>query len=92
MVKEWRKWAEGICRTVKEILPEAEAYVIGSVARGDAVAASDVDLLIVLLEVPERAPGKSRDSGRDRRQIRPPMGWTSIRVPSSHKGEGKSLA
>lgn len=55
MLREWRVWADKICRAVREMFPDAEVYVIGSVARGEAVAASDVDILIVLPEVPERA-------------------------------------
>jgi len=60
MVKEWREWAEKICKAVREMFPDAEVYVIGSVARGEAVAASDVDLLIALPEVPERALERAR--------------------------------
>ena len=52
MVRNWRVWIEKIARIVKELLPDAEIYVVGSVARGDYVASSDVDVLVVAPSVP----------------------------------------
>lgn len=54
MLREWRKWVMELCKVVEEVLPEAEVYVIGSVARGDFVASSDVDVVVVSQGAPEK--------------------------------------
>ncbi|MEM0027795.1 MAG: nucleotidyltransferase domain-containing protein [Ignisphaera sp.] len=54
LVSEWRLWASRIARVVKEVIPDAEVYVIGSVARGDNVGGSDVDILIVSEYAPKK--------------------------------------
>jgi len=64
MVKSWRRWTERIAEAVEEVVPEAEVYVFGSVVRGEAIGGSDVDILIIVDELPrgvlERA--KTRES------------------------------
>ncbi len=54
MVREWRSWINKVVEVVKELFPDAEVYLIGSVAEGRAVGASDVDLLVVSSRVPTR--------------------------------------
>ena len=53
MLNEWRLWINEVAEAVRRIVPDAEVYVIGSVARGDAVASSDLDLLIISDGIPE---------------------------------------
>ncbi len=53
MVREWRSWILRVAKAIREIWPEAEAYLVGSVARGEAIGSSDVDLLVVLDNPPE---------------------------------------
>ena len=60
MLKEWEKWAHEIANAVKELISEAEVYVIGSVARGDYVAGSDVDVLVISRRVPEKLSERGR--------------------------------
>ncbi len=60
MVKNWRKWVERIAREAKVLIPGAEIYVIGSVARGDYVASSDVDVVVVSPSVPRSASSRGR--------------------------------
>ena len=60
ILKNWRSWMERIAKAIKELLPDAEVYVIGSVARGDYIAASDVDVLIVSAHTPEDLRSRSR--------------------------------
>ena len=60
MLKEWEKWVRKIAGAIKELIPEAEVYVIGSVARGDYVAGSDVDILIVSRKIPEKLSERGR--------------------------------
>jgi predicted nucleotidyltransferase len=49
MISEWRSYAKKIARAARESLgPSAEVYMFGSAARGEAVAASDIDILVVV--------------------------------------------
>jgi hypothetical protein len=46
--KNWRKYAEEICFSLKKVLPDVMVVVFGSVMRGDYVPSlSDIDILIV---------------------------------------------
>ncbi|QXJ32169.1 nucleotidyltransferase domain-containing protein [Saccharolobus shibatae] len=46
--KNWRKYAEEICISLKKILPDVMVVVFGSVIRGDYVPSlSDIDVLVV---------------------------------------------
>jgi len=60
MIINWRKWAKKIANEVKEVLPDAEIYVIGSVVRGDYTGGSDVDVLIISSQAPQKARERSR--------------------------------
>lgn len=54
MLRSWREWIGRVVGAVKELLPDAEVYVIGSVAEGSAVGSSDLDLLVVSRAAPSR--------------------------------------
>lgn len=54
MLREWRSWIENVVKAIKDLLPDAEIYVIGSVAEGRAIATSDLDLLVVSARAPKR--------------------------------------
>jgi len=54
MLKEWKTWVQKIAETVKELVPNVQVYVIGSVVRGDYVAGSDVDVLVISPNIPEK--------------------------------------
>ena len=60
MLKEWEKWVREIADAAKELIPEAEVYIIGSVARGDYVAGSDVDILVISRKIPEKLSERGR--------------------------------
>ena len=61
MVRNWRVWALKIGRAAREILGEkTKVFVFGSVVRGEAYGASDVDILIF----GEGIPGSARERGR----------------------------
>ncbi len=60
MLKNWKAWVSKIAKVAKELMLDAEVYVIGSVVRGDFVAGSDVDILIVSNSVPERIVGRGK--------------------------------
>lgn len=60
MLKNWRAWVEKIAEVVRTLLPRAKVYVIGSAVRGDYVAGSDVDVLIVSEHIPDRLVERSR--------------------------------
>ena len=46
MLRDWKRHEETITRVARELLPDAEVYVFGSIVRGEAVGGSDVDVLI----------------------------------------------
>ncbi len=53
MLREWREWVRRIARVARELIPDAEVYVIGSIIRGDYTGGSDVDVLIVSPNAPK---------------------------------------
>ncbi len=54
MLRKWRKWIPKVVETIKQLLPDAEIYIIGSIAREEAIAASDLDLLVISQKIPEK--------------------------------------
>ncbi len=60
MLREWRTWVQHIARITREILPDAQVYVTGSTVRGDQVGGSDVDVLIISQNIPEKAIEKAK--------------------------------
>ncbi len=48
ILHDWARLAREAARAVRETHPKARVYVAGSVARGEAIAASDLDLIVVL--------------------------------------------
>ncbi|MCX8204916.1 MAG: nucleotidyltransferase domain-containing protein [Candidatus Nezhaarchaeota archaeon] len=60
MLRSWRSWVDRIAALVKELVPNVEVYVIGSAVRGDQVAVSDVDVLVVSQFIPERPLERAR--------------------------------
>ncbi len=49
-LRRWREYAEKVCRAVRDIIPDAEVYVIGGVAEGRTTIYSDIDILIIVKE------------------------------------------
>ena len=47
-LRRWREYAEKIAKAVKDLLPDAQVYVIGSVAEGNTTVYSDIDILVVV--------------------------------------------
>jgi len=61
MLREWKRWSKLIAIAAREIISnDVEVYVIGSIAEGDYVAGSDVDILIISSKVPERPSERSK--------------------------------
>jgi len=60
MLRDWRTWVQRIAAVARELLPDAEVYVIGSVVRGDQVGGSDVDILVVSQSAPRKAVEKAK--------------------------------
>ncbi len=52
LLRGWRTLAEKAARAAKEARPDAQVYLAGSTARGEEIAASDIDLVIVLPREP----------------------------------------
>jgi|YelNatPaOPRAMG01_1025707.scaffolds.fasta_scaffold88477_2 predicted nucleotidyltransferase len=53
MVREWEIYVERIAKAAKELMPDAEIYVFGSVVKGEATGGSDVDILIKSNNLPK---------------------------------------
>jgi DNA polymerase sigma len=47
-LKRWREYAEKIAKAVKDLIPEAKVYVIGSIAENRTTIYSDIDILIAI--------------------------------------------
>ncbi|ABL78391.1 nucleotidyltransferase domain-containing protein [Thermofilum pendens] len=47
-LRRWREYAEAVAKAAKDLRPDAEVYVVGSVAEGRATVLSDIDILVVL--------------------------------------------
>jgi len=62
LLREWRRWVDRIAGSARMVLADnlRGVYVFGSMARGDAVAASDVDLLIIAGRLPRSQRERSR--------------------------------
>ena len=52
MLKNWRDVAGRIAEVARRIFGDAEVVVFGSVIKGDLTAVSDIDMLIVLKDMP----------------------------------------
>jgi predicted nucleotidyltransferase len=67
IIDKWREYVVKLAAAVKDVLPDSRVYVFGSVVKGEATAASDIDVLIVSNAVPksglERAALKVRIEG-----------------------------
>ena len=46
-LKNWKRYVRLLAKYVKEVLPEAEVYVIGGAAENRLTVLSDIDVLIV---------------------------------------------
>jgi predicted nucleotidyltransferase len=74
ILRNWRKIASRVVDAVKEVCPEACVYIAGSVARGEWIAASDVDIIVVLPHSP---------SMREAAQIIEHV-WRRLELPAAH--------
>ncbi len=52
MLKRWKAIAEDVAEAARRILGEAEVIVFGSIVEGEYTASSDIDILIVLEDMP----------------------------------------
>ena len=48
VLMEWRKHVRLACKAVKNVIPNAEIYVIGGAAEDRLTVRSDIDILVVL--------------------------------------------
>jgi len=54
MIKNWKNWIWKVIDVIKKYLPDAEIHIIGSVAEDKYTAASDLDLLIISRNIPDK--------------------------------------
>ncbi|MBC7090503.1 MAG: nucleotidyltransferase domain-containing protein [Nitrososphaeria archaeon] len=50
---KWRQYLPSLTKAVKEVLGEAEVYIFGSAVEGRLTVDSDIDILIVVDQVPK---------------------------------------
>ena len=74
LLENWRRLVAKAARVVKQLYPEAQIYLTGSVVRGDYIAASDVDLVIVLDHEPTM-----REAAEVIARV-----WEALDLPPSH--------
>ncbi|MBE8539065.1 nucleotidyltransferase domain-containing protein [Geoglobus acetivorans] len=67
--ENWMHYARLISRIATEILGDARVYVFGSVVDGRHTLASDIDVLIVSSNTPERLEGRAKITGKITRKI-----------------------
>ena len=60
LLRRAEEWLPKVVEVLRELYPDAEIYLIGSLARGEAVAASDVDILVVTRHPPETHSERAR--------------------------------
>ncbi|MEM2122149.1 MAG: nucleotidyltransferase domain-containing protein [Candidatus Bathyarchaeia archaeon] len=53
IIKEWKAYMPRIAEAAKRLMPDARIYIFGSIAKGDAVGGSDIDVLIVSRDMPK---------------------------------------
>lgn len=59
IIDKWREYVAKLAAAVKDVLPDSRVYVFGSVVKGEATAASDIDVLIVSNAVPKSGPERA---------------------------------
>jgi len=47
LLREWRSIVHNVARTVKQLYPEAEIYLIGGVAENRITVYSDIDIAVI---------------------------------------------
>ncbi|WP_457549127.1 amino acid permease [Archaeoglobus sp.] len=51
-ITTWREWIEDVMKLLKDEWRDADIYLAGSIARGEVEKAHDVDIVVVLDEIP----------------------------------------
>ncbi|MBO3809951.1 MAG: nucleotidyltransferase domain-containing protein, partial [Candidatus Brockarchaeota archaeon] len=58
LARNWRFWSQKTAEAAKRLLGPCEVYVFGSVVKGQATGASDIDILIVSNKLPKDCKGR----------------------------------
>ncbi len=74
LLRNWKRLVKEAVEAVKEIYPEARIYITGSIAKDEWIAASDIDLIVVLTHEP---------SMREAAQIIEHI-WEKLKLPLIH--------
>ena len=65
----WKEYLPLLKKAVEKALPEAEAYVYGSAVEGKLTAKSDIDVMLVLNEVPKSPLERAKITARIREEL-----------------------
>jgi hypothetical protein len=71
---DWRSLVEWAVLVIRKHYPKASVYIAGSIVRGEATAASDIDLVVVLDHEPSMKESAHIIS----------LVWEELNLPPSH--------
>ena len=74
LLMDWRGLVERAVLVIRKRYPKASVYIAGSIARGEATASSDIDLVVVLDHEPNM-----KESARIISLV-----WEELNLPPSH--------
>lgn len=60
ILKNWKEYMPMIAKVIKDLLPDSQIYIFGSVIKGKAVGGSDIDILIVSNSTPKDNLGRAK--------------------------------
>lgn len=58
LARGWYSWSKRVADAARMLIGPCEVYVFGSVVRGEATGASDVDILVVSSRLPKGCKGR----------------------------------
>ncbi len=53
IIKKWKEYMPMIAKVIKNLLPDSQIYIFGSVIKEEAVGGSDIDILIISNLIPK---------------------------------------
>ncbi len=66
---KWREYLPLLAEAVRRALPEAEVYVYGSAVEGKLTAVSDIDVMLVMKDIPRSALERARITAKIREEL-----------------------
>jgi len=64
ILEDWKDIVKALTNSAKEILGDAEVVPFGSIVEGKATATSDLDILVIVKDLPKSALNKAQIIGK----------------------------